>query len=347
MNECARLHVAVGIDVAVAASAGNAAADRVAVVPEVHRKEGLGLAELVDLLIHELALLRSGDQLRHGCRADGHIGEQPCEFCTHIDHGIEIFLAADDLDILAGVAAGNAKEQLALFQARHGLDDLAIGALATAEVGRFLKTLDADGGDEVLHAQHFVGKGIVDQRAVGEGEEGAVVVLFTQANQIGLAYQRLTAGVDINVGSQLFALADDAVQLFIAEVQFVAVFRRPAAGAAEIAGRGRIHQDRPGDVALVLILHFHGGGRADQRAVDDNGLHQFFALFVVNVCPQALHQLRPVVVRVRKRGTDSFNLRGDGLTVFVIFFQHIEQVGKIGFRILVQIAVDLLHGKAL
>ena len=298
MNECAGLHVAVGIDVAVAASAGDAAADRVAVVPEVHRKERLGLAELVDLLIHELALLRSGDQLRHGCCADGHISEEPREFCAHVDHGIEIFLAADDLDILAGVAAGNAKEQLALLQARHGLDDLAIGALAAAEVGRFLKTLDADGGDEVLHAQHFVGKGIVDQRAVGEGEEGAVVVLFTQSNQIGLAYQRLTAGVDINVGSQLFALADDAVQLFIAEVQFVAVFRRPAAGAAEIAGRGRIHQDRPGDVALVLILHFHGGGRADQRAVDDNGLHQFLALLVVNVRPQALHQLRPVVVRV-------------------------------------------------
>ena len=308
MNERAGLHIAVGVDMTVAASAGNAAAHSVAVVPEVHGEQGLGLAELVNLVVHELTLLRRGDQLRHSRRTNRHIGEQPCELCTHIDHGIKVFLAADDLHILAGVAAGDAEQQLAGLQTLHCLDDLLISTTAAAEVGCLLKTFNADGRDKILDPQHLVGKGIVDQRTVGEREERAVAVLLAKADQIGLAHQRFAAGIDVNIGPQFLALPDHIVQLFEGEVQLVAILRRPAAGAVEVAGRGGVHQDRPGNVALILVLQLHGSGRADQRAVDCNGFYQLFPLLVIDVGPQALYQLRPVIVRVCQCSTNSFDL---------------------------------------
>ena len=70
-----------------------------------------------------------------------------------------------------------------------------------------------------------------------------------------LADERLAAGVDVDVGSQLDALVDDGVDFLVGEVLLVAVFRCPASGAAQIAGARRIEQDGPGNVAVVLIAH--------------------------------------------------------------------------------------------
>ena len=70
-----------------------------------------------------------------------------------------------------------------------------------------------------------------------------------------LADERLAAGVDVDVGSQLDALVDDGVDFLVGEVLLVTVFCRPASGAAQVAGARRIEQDGPGDVAVVLIAH--------------------------------------------------------------------------------------------
>ena len=86
-------------------------------------------------------------------------------------------------------------------------DDLLIDAVAPAAVGGLLKALDADGGHKVLHPQHLIGKGLVDQGAVGEGQEHAVVVLLAQLDEVVLAHQRLAAGVDVDVDAQFLALA--------------------------------------------------------------------------------------------------------------------------------------------
>ena len=55
VDERAGLDVAAGVDVQEAASARDAAADVFAVVPEIHREEGLRLAELAHLAVHALA----------------------------------------------------------------------------------------------------------------------------------------------------------------------------------------------------------------------------------------------------------------------------------------------------
>ena len=105
MDEGARLDVAVGVDVQVAAAAGDAAVDVLAIVPEVHREDRLGAAIGTDLVEHLGPLVGGGDQSRHGVGADGHVGEQPGELGAHVDHPVEVALAADDVDVGRGVAA--------------------------------------------------------------------------------------------------------------------------------------------------------------------------------------------------------------------------------------------------
>ena len=78
---------------------------------------------------------------------------------------------------------------------------------------------------------------------------------FAQVDEVVLADERLAAGVDVDVGSQLDALVDDGVDFLVGEVLLVAVFRRPASGAAQVAGARRVEQDGPGDVAVVLVAH--------------------------------------------------------------------------------------------
>ena len=109
MHECAGLNITVGVYVAISAPARYAAAYGVAVVPEVHCEQRLGLAELMYLVIHKFALLRADHKLRHGVRTYGHICEQPGELCANVYHGIYVFLAAYYLRIFACIAAGNAE----------------------------------------------------------------------------------------------------------------------------------------------------------------------------------------------------------------------------------------------
>lgn len=48
VDEGTGLHVAVGVDVRVAAATGDAATHRIAIVPKVHGEQGLGFAELMN-----------------------------------------------------------------------------------------------------------------------------------------------------------------------------------------------------------------------------------------------------------------------------------------------------------
>ena len=269
VDEGAGLDVAVGVDVQVVAACGDAATDIFAVIPEVHREEGLGLAERAYLTVHELALLGGGHEVGGRAAADGHVGEEPAELGAHLHHPVEVLLAADHLVILRGVAAGNAEGQLLSVQQLHGGLHAGEGTLAAAEVGARLKALNGDGGDEVAYAQHLVGKGLVDERAVGEGEEHTVVVALAERDDVLFAHQRLAAGVDEHADAELLGLHDDGIQRVKVHVELVAVLGCPAAGAMEVAGAGGVHQDGPGHVAVVLL---HGGSaarRPEEVRVDD------------------------------------------------------------------------------
>jgi hypothetical protein len=72
----------------------------------------------------------------------------------------------------AGVAGGDAVDQVLVVQKLMALMTFSIGALAAAAVGGGLvEALQRDGGDEVVDPEHLVGKLLVDEGGVGEAEE--------------------------------------------------------------------------------------------------------------------------------------------------------------------------------
>ena len=56
--------------------------------------------------------------------------------------------------------------------------------LPPTEVGACLKALNRNGRDKIPHPQHLVGKGFIDERTVGKGQEYAVIVPLTERNNI-------------------------------------------------------------------------------------------------------------------------------------------------------------------
>ena len=105
MREHARFHIACGVDVQVAAPAGDAAADELAIVLKVKREQGLLLAHLADEAVEVLALV--GVHHKRGGRADanGHVREDPREKSPLLDEPVEELLAGDGACVGAGIAA--------------------------------------------------------------------------------------------------------------------------------------------------------------------------------------------------------------------------------------------------
>ncbi len=94
-------------------------------------------------------------------------------------------------------------------------------------------------------------------------------MLLADLDNILFAHQRLAAGVDVEEDTDLLALLDDAVDLIEGEVQLVAVFRGPAAGAVEVAGGGRIKKNGPRSVAVILVADIILPFPSDEGSVED------------------------------------------------------------------------------
>ena len=179
---------------------------------------------------------QGGQQLRNRTVANGHIVEEPAEQSTGIDHVVEEFLAGDVLVVNRGVTGGNTKCQTILFQQPHGICNFIINSLAPAGIVGFCKTFQRNGGDKVLHPQHFLAEFLIDEGAVGKGQEGTVGMHLTDLEQICLADSGLTTGIDIHVSTQFLALTDDGVDGFHGKIQTVTILCRPATGTVQVAG---------------------------------------------------------------------------------------------------------------
>ena len=144
--------------------------------------------------------------------------EVPDEVGTHFNQAVVVCFGGDGFKVDPGVAGGNAVEQFLPVQQLHGLGGLAVNTLTPAAVGGLLEAFQGNGGDEVLHPEHFVGKLLINEGAVGKGQENAVTVLFTQTNQVVLAHHGLTAGVDVHIDAHVFALTDNVVDFLEGQV---------------------------------------------------------------------------------------------------------------------------------
>ena len=118
-----------------------------------------------------------------------------------------------------------------LAQEVHAVLNALVGPFAATGVGCLLEALGADGRDEVLDLDHVLAELLVDERGVGEAQKRAVGVLAAQRDDVVLAHERLAARVDIDVHAELFALADDGIDVLEGEVELVAVIRGPATQA--------------------------------------------------------------------------------------------------------------------
>ena len=158
---------------------------------------------------------------------------------------------------------------------------------------------------------------------------------LTDLDQVFFANQGLSAGVDVHIGSHLFALTDNGIDGLQGQIQLMAVLRCPASGAVQVAGRSRIQQDSPGNVAVVLLGNLFLQGAALQAGVGDEiGEERFPHAGIQGV--DLLNQLEPVALLV-----DGFP---DGVSLALVpvcghqLVDHIHQLGGVVLRILLQIA---------
>ena len=109
-------------------------------------------------------------------------------------------------------------------------------ACAAAGIVDLFIALKADRYRQITDTNHLFAHFLVNQRAVCERMECAVVVLLTQTDQIFFAHERFSACIHIKVNTKLLSLCNDAVQILIGKVQLVPILSSPAAGTVEIAG---------------------------------------------------------------------------------------------------------------
>lgn len=84
-----------------------------------------------------------------------------------------------------GAAFGHQlRQHVGIFQHGAGAQMVAVEGLALAAVVGLLEALHADGYKEITHPQHLPAELLVDEGAVGEGMEGHIPVLFTQADDV-------------------------------------------------------------------------------------------------------------------------------------------------------------------
>ena len=111
-----------------------------------------------------------------------------------------------------------------------------------------------------------------------------------------------------------------------------------------VAGRRRVEQKRPGDVAVILGFTFSLAFAAEDGRVDDEVLEQLHAHALVDVVVDAQDELRPVAVRIFQHGLDRLHvlvqLAGDVETV-----DPVEQLRDIVRGVLLQVLDRLLDRK--
>ena len=110
--------------------------------------------------------------------------EEPDEQGAAVDDVVKECFAGNIRIVLTGIAGGDAKGEMMFFQQSHSFLHFPIRAFATAGIIGLRKALQGNGGDKILHPQHFLAESFVDEGAVGEGEELAVRVHLAELNEI-------------------------------------------------------------------------------------------------------------------------------------------------------------------
>ena len=154
-------------------------------------------------MIHELPLFWTRKKLGGSVVAHRHVVEIPDEQRAPIHHLIEIRFAADRIEILTGIAAGDTERQPLLFQKIHGRHHLIKDPLPSAVV-RLAASFHRDGGMKFF------------TRSISSAKSSSISVAFVKERKIqsecfshrrmiSFADQRFSAGINVKISAQIFS----------------------------------------------------------------------------------------------------------------------------------------------
>ena len=179
--------------------------------------------------------------------------------------------------------------------------DLLICSFTPAGIICLFKALQRNSRDKILHPEHFLTERLINGSAIGKRQEFAVRMHLTDPDQIGLAYQRFPASINIHIGTQFLALADDGIYRFQTEVELVAILSCPTTSTMHIACRCGVQQNRPGDIAVFLLLMLCLDGTASETRIEQKVLEEGLPYTRVQLIdPQ--DQLVPVILLINDLG---------------------------------------------
>ena len=103
--------------------------------------------------------------------------------------------------------------------------------------------------------------------------------------------------------TKLLALGHDLIHDLIAEIALISIGSGPAAGAVHVAGIGRVKQDQPRNIAVVLFpVCTDHLGTAEKGLVAKVQEHHLRIVWV-RLVHNPVDELHPAVVRILHRGT--------------------------------------------
>ena len=134
-------------------------------------------------------------------------------------------------------------------------------------------------------------------------------MLLAEPDYVRLSRERLAAREEVHVHAQLLALAYDVAQLVVAHGEALAVVRSPAARAAQVASRCRVHEYGPRHVAAVFAAQLRLTREAYQIGVDNEIFKHLLDDVGVNVAENVHDQLVHAAVRLVEHLADGIALR--------------------------------------
>jgi len=163
------------VDVQIVPAARDAAVHVFSVIPEIEEENGLAVPVFADLSVHVFALVRRGEEFEICIMPEGHVRKVPAESAPLLDHEIHVVGRPDRLGVVPVIAGRKAKWDAMGFEHVHGMDDLAVRALAPPEIRLLLESLDAEGKRKVSQTAGCLRKALIDQGSLKNARNSSLM----------------------------------------------------------------------------------------------------------------------------------------------------------------------------
>ena len=177
VREDASLHATGVQNMHVAPCAGQAAANRGSIIPEVGHEQAVLLPHLGDAFATADALLGGGNKLEDRVLAHWNEHEVPGEQDAEVEHGLDKPVVREHVQVVAGVGDADPEKHTIGAEQLHTPQCLSVDARAAPSIGFRFESFQTQGRRNVAQAGQFPHQRLVEQGSVGEDQEVHVAVL--------------------------------------------------------------------------------------------------------------------------------------------------------------------------